>query len=88
MKYLMMILLMGNTAFAKEVKVHVNGMVCAFCGQGITKKFNARSEVKKVNVSLKEKTVTLDLNDGSDIPDKEIESILKDSGYNVEKIER
>lgn len=81
-------LLISFPAFAKEVKIHVNGMVCAFCGQGITKKFNARSEVSKVDVSLKEKTVTLALKEGKDIPDTEIKTILTDSGYNVDKIER
>lgn len=78
----------STVAFAKDVKVHVKGMVCAFCGQGITKKFGARPEVAKVDVSLKEKVVSLSLKDGQDIADKDIETILKDSGYNVEKIER
>lgn len=78
----------ANLAQAKTVEVHVNGMVCAFCGQGITKKFNARPEVEKVDVSLKDKVVKLNLKDKADIGDDEIRSILKDSGYQVEKIER
>ena len=82
------LLFSSATVFAKDIKVHVKGMVCAFCSQGITKKFNALSEVARVDVSLKEKTVFLSLKEGKDIADKDIEAILKDSGYNVEKIER
>lgn len=82
------ILLSSSMSFAKDIKVHVKGMVCAFCGQGIIKKFNARPEISKVDVSIREKTVSLSLKEGKDIPDKDIEAILKDSGYNVEQIER
>ena len=74
--------------FAKELKVHVNGMVCGFCAQGITKKFNAREEISKVNVNLKDKLVLLSTKDGKDIKDEDIRSILKDAGFSVEKIER
>lgn len=81
-------LLLSTAAFARDVKVHVNGMVCSFCGQGITKKFSARPEVAKVDVNMKEKIVTLNLKEGKDIKDGDIDSILKESGYNVEKIER
>lgn len=75
-------------ASAKEIQVTVKGMVCGFCAQGITKKFNAESAVRKVDVSLKNKLVTLDLKDGQNLTDNRIETLLKESGYNVEKIER
>ncbi|MBC7386166.1 MAG: heavy-metal-associated domain-containing protein [Cryobacterium sp.] len=75
-------------SFGKTIEVRVNGMVCAFCAQGITKKFSAKPGVKKVDVSLKEKTVKLDMSDDQDLKDSEIISILKDSGYAVEKISR
>jgi mercuric ion binding protein len=80
--------LFSNQLFAKELKVHVNGMVCGFCAQGITKKFNARAEISKVNVNLKDKLVLLSTKDGKDIKDEDIRSILKDAGFAVEKIER
>jgi mercuric ion binding protein len=75
-------------ATAKEAKVSVKGMVCGFCAQGITKKFKAESAVEKVDVSLEKKIVTLDFKDGQDLPDNQIEALLKESGYNVEKIDR
>ena len=85
-----MLALSTSASFAagKEIKVSVKGMVCGFCAQGITKKFKAEAAVEKVDVSLEKKLVTLDLKDGQDLADSKIESILKDSGYNVEKIER
>lgn len=81
-------LFISGFAEARTVDVHVNGMVCSFCGQGIKKKFGARPEIDKVDVSLKDKIVKLNLKNGADIGDDEIRSILKDSGYQVEKIER
>jgi mercuric ion binding protein len=82
--------LLPLTAFAaeKEAKVSVKGMVCAFCAQGITKKFKAEPAVAKVDVSLEKKLVTIDFKDGQDIDDQKIETILTESGYNIEKIDR
>jgi copper chaperone CopZ len=75
-------------AGASQITATVNGMVCGFCAQGITKKFNAEPAVKSVDVSLEKKSVKIDLKEGKDLDDKTIEKILKDSGYNVEKITR
>ncbi len=86
-----MILMMATTnAFAtgKDINVSVKGMVCGFCAQGIEKKMLKQGSVEKVNVSLKEKLVTLNLKDGKELSDEEITKILIDSGYSVEKIER
>jgi copper chaperone CopZ len=80
--------LLTGFAEAKTIEVHVNGMVCAFCAQGITKKFGARPEVTHTDVNLKEKIVALSLKEGADIKDTEIRSILNDAGYSVESIER
>lgn len=75
-------------AQAKTVTVQVKGMVCAFCAQGIEKKFKARPEVSSVKVSLETKKVDLDLKEGKDIPDDQISKIITESGYDVVKIER
>ena len=85
-----LILATSNFVFAaeKNVTVSVKGMVCAFCAQGITKKFNSEPALSKVDVSLEKKVVKLSLKDGQDIPDTKIEGILKDSGFTVEKISR
>ena len=78
----------SETSEAKEVTVQVNGMVCAFCAQGIEKKFKALPEVKKVDVSLEQKQVRLQIDDTKNITDEKIEELIKSAGYNIEKIER
>lgn len=75
-------------AGASIITATVNGMVCGFCAQGITKKFNAEPSVDKVDVSLEKKTVKISLKEGKTLDDKTIERLLKESGYNLEKIER
>jgi mercuric ion binding protein len=85
---LIAILLFSNAVFAKEIKISVKGMVCAFCAQGITKKFKARPDVESVDVSLEKKLVTVRTKADADITDQQLTSLLTESGYNVEKIER
>ncbi len=75
-------------AAAQNVDVTVNGMVCSFCAQGIKKKFTAEDAVDKINVSLEKHQVSLAMKDGKSLTDDRITSLLKDSGYSVEKIER
>jgi mercuric ion binding protein len=65
----------------EELRVGVKGMVCAFCAQGIEKKFKAEPEVEKVQVSLENKYVLLNFKDGKRLSNEKIMQILKDSGY-------
>ncbi len=67
----------------EELKVGVKGMVCAFCAQGIEKKFSAQPEVDKVEVSLANKFVKLKFKDGKTLSKEKIAELLKDSGYEV-----
>lgn len=75
-------------AQAKPITIQVKGMVCAFCAQGIEKKFKALPEVEKVHVSLETKLVSVDSKEGKDVTDDQIKKIVTDSGYEVLKIER
>lgn len=90
MKKLLLVLgltMLSMNSFAGEkIEITVKGMVCSFCSQGITKKFN-EEKVKSVDVSLEKHLVTLELNDNQKLATDRIEQILKDSGYGVEKIE-
>lgn len=87
---LAMMVASASSAFAagKEINIAVKGMVCGFCAQGIEKKFNAEAAVERVTVSLTEKRVSLTLKEGQDISDEKIGKLLKDSGFNVEQVER
>lgn len=78
----------ASMASAKEISVQVKGMVCGFCAQGIEKKFKALPEVQGVNVSLETKLVKVSTKDGKDVSNEKINEILREAGYNVEKIER
>src|SRR5579859_4090835 len=92
LKSLLITLLILNplTSWAtpKEIHITVNGMVCAFCAQGITKKFSAEPGVSKVDVSLGNKKVDLSLKDGKDVSDDTIRRLLTEAGYAIVKIER
>jgi mercuric ion binding protein len=90
-KVLAMILLLfpaSAWATAHQIHITVNGMVCGFCAQGITKKFSADPAVDKVDVSLQNKKVDLALKDGKDISDETIRRVLTEAGYAIQKIER
>jgi mercuric ion binding protein len=89
MKTLLMVLALtlSTTVFAAEkIEITVKGMVCSFCSQGITKKFN-QEKVKSVNVDLGNHLVTIELNENQKLSNEKITEILTDSGYGVEKIE-
>jgi copper chaperone CopZ len=75
-------------AHAKPIVIQVKGMVCAFCAQGIEKKFKALSGVEKVNVSLESKKVNVETKEDKDLADDQITKIITDAGYDVLKIER
>lgn len=81
---LSVMILSTSLAFAgEELKVNVKGMVCAFCAQGIEKKFMAQPEVAKVEVSLANKFVKLNFKDGKRLPNEKVAEILKDAGYDA-----
>ena len=65
----------------QELKVGVKGMVCAFCAQGIEKKFKAQPEVANVEVSLENKYVKLKFKEGKSLAKDKVTEILKDAGY-------
>lgn len=66
---------------SSEITVGVKGMVCAFCAQGIEKKFKAEPEVSHVEVSLENKYVKLQFKEGQSMSHERIAQLLKDSGY-------
>ena len=70
------------------IEMEVNGLVCAFCAQGIEKKLRAFPATDDVVVSLEKKLVALSTKDGQDIPDDELTSALTNAGYTVKAIHR
>ena len=70
-----------------SMKVTVNGMVCSFCAQGIEKSILKMDETKAVFVDLKNKVVVVEAKEGKTLNEKLISEEIKDSGYDVVKIE-
>lgn len=80
--------LLSNIAFATQtIKANVNGMVCAFCAQGIEKKMRALSQTKDVYVNLKQRIVAVELKDGQTLSNDTVKDLIKDAGYEVTSIE-
>lgn len=70
------------------VVVDVLGVVCDFCATAMNKVFSKRNEVAAIYVDLDKKTLSLVINDGSDLSDKQIERLAKQAGYRIAAIRR
>jgi mercuric ion binding protein len=70
-----------------SMKATVNGMVCAFCAQGIEKRLSKMPEAKAVLVDLKRRFVVVEPNEGMTLDEKLIIAEIKDAGYDVVSVE-
>ncbi|MFZ9368324.1 MAG: heavy-metal-associated domain-containing protein [Burkholderiaceae bacterium] len=70
-----------------SMKATVNGMVCAFCAQGIEKRLSKMPETKAVLVDLKQRFVVVEPNEGMKLDEKLIIAEIKDAGYDVLSVE-
>jgi mercuric ion binding protein len=73
-------------AFAEKIVVGVDGMVCSFCAQGITKKFKSEKAIRSVDVKLEDKRVTLETT--GELSDEHITKLITEAGYKVSSIKR
>lgn len=72
---------------ATSIKATVNGMVCAFCAQGIEKRLSKLPAAKAVYVDLKEKVVAVEAKEGQTLDGRVITEEIKDAGYDVTGLE-
>jgi copper chaperone CopZ len=72
---------------ATTLRATVNGMVCAFCAQGIEKRISRMDATKAVFVDLKNKTVAVEAKEGRTLNEKAIATEIADAGYDVVKME-
>ncbi|MDI1259125.1 heavy metal-associated domain-containing protein [Aquabacterium sp.] len=72
---------------ATSVKATVNGMVCAFCAQGIEKRLSKMPATQAVYVDLKQKIVAVEAKAGQTLDGKAITAEITDAGYDVTKLE-
>jgi cation transport ATPase len=68
---------------AQSLKAEVNGMVCAFCAQGIEKKLRALPQTQDVYVNLKQRIVAVEFREGQSITPQALKDLVKDAGYEV-----
>jgi copper chaperone CopZ len=80
--------LVASSATAATIEMNVNGLVCAFCAQGIEKKLRKLPATADVVVSLEQHLVAVSLKDGQDISDEELRKALTNAGYTVTSIQR
>ena len=72
----------------EDIRIFVEGMVCSFCVQGVEKQFTKQDAIEKIEVDLEDSLVSVWLKENQDLSDETINKLIKDSGYNVESIER
>jgi len=77
-----------GTAEARSIRMEVNGLVCAFCANGITQALKKETAAGEVFVSLEDKLVAVQLKDGQDISDDTMKRTLTEAGYTVVSINR
>ena len=73
-----------NVVNNTEVRVGVKGMICAFCAQGIEKKFKAQKEVDQIKVSLENKLIVLKFKEGQRLSNEKMAELLKEAGYEAD----
>jgi copper chaperone CopZ len=84
----MTLLAVATSSMAATIEMTVNGLVCAFCAQGIEKKLRKFPATAEVMVNLEHRLVAVALKDGQDIPDADLRKALTDAGYTVKAISR
>lgn len=75
-------------ANSKMVTVKVNGLVCDFCVQALTKTFKKEAAVDGFHVDLTKKEIHMTFKAGMSLDDARIRKHVTDAGYNVVSILR
>ena len=72
----------------RTIEMQVDGLVCAFCAQGIEKKLRKEAATADVFVSLEHKLVAVALKPQLDISDQALKTLLTESGYTLKAVKR
>ena len=70
------------------VTVKVNGLVCDFCVQALTRTFKKEKAVDGFHVDLSAKEIHLTFKRGQTLSDARIRTLVTNAGYNVVGIAR
>lgn len=70
----------------QTIRAEVNGMVCAFCAQGIEKKVRALGATREVYVDLNRKVVAVAPREGAALTTDQVAAAIREAGYEVRAI--
>lgn len=76
-----------SAADVNTLKLQVNGMVCAFCAQGIEKRLQAMPETGEMYINLAQKIVAVQAKPGQQMNADKVKAEVTEAGYDVVKIE-
>lgn len=75
------------SAAPSAVKLSVNGMVCAFCAQGIETRLKKLPETADLYINLKQKVVAVQAKPGQSLAVDKLKAEVVEAGYEVTKAE-
>lgn len=78
----------SSAASARTIEMDVNGLVCAFCAQGIEKTLRGFPATADVFVSLENRIVAIELVEGADLDEATLRKAIADAGYTVVAVRR
>ena len=78
----------NSNKISEDIHVSVNGLVCDFCAQAISKVLHKEEAVEDVDINMDKAMIIIDLKDGHNIDNKKLTELIIGAGYNVEKIHR
>jgi len=70
------------------LKANVDGMVCAFCAQGLLAHFRRHEAISNIHVDLTRKLVILEERQGKSISDAEVKDAITRAGFDPGDIKR
>ena len=77
----------AGAAQASAVKLSVNGMVCAFCAQGIEARLKKLPETADLYINLKQKVVAVQAKPGQTLAVDKLKAEVVEAGYEVTRAE-
>lgn len=80
--------LFATPALADVITVKTDGLVCAYCAQGIEELFYEQDEVKKVTVDVDKGLTVITTNGNADLSDERISKLIDSAGYKARSITR
>jgi periplasmic mercuric ion binding protein len=72
---------------ATAIKLSVNGMVCAFCAQGIEARLKNLPETADLYINLKQKVVAVQAKPGQTLAIDKVKAEVVEAGYEVTRAE-